>query len=41
MTTPPAAKLVVKAEWHCRPVSMGMVAQLEVTTTKQENARFL
>jgi len=31
MATPPAAKLQVEAEWPPRPVSVGMVAQLEVS----------
>jgi len=31
MATPPAAKLVVEAEWPRRPVSVGMVAQFEVS----------
>jgi len=31
MATPPAATLVVEAEWPRRPVSVGMVAQLEVS----------
>jgi len=31
MATPPAAKLVVEAEWPRWPVSVGMVAQLEVS----------
>jgi len=31
MTTPPAAKLVVEDEWPRRLVSVGMVAQLEVS----------
>jgi len=31
MATPPAATLVVEAEWPHRPVSVGMVAQLEVS----------
>jgi len=31
MATPPAATLVVEAEWPRQPVSVGMVAQLEVS----------
>jgi len=31
MATPPATKLVVEAEWPRRPVSVGMVAQREVS----------
>ena len=31
MAMPPAAKLVVEAEWPRRPVSVGMVAQFEVS----------
>jgi len=31
MATPPAATLVVEAEWPRRPVSVGMVAQLEAS----------
>ena len=31
MATPPAATLVVETEWPRRPVSVGMVAQLEVS----------
>jgi len=31
MATPPAAKLVVEAEWPRWPVSVGMVTQLEVS----------
>jgi len=31
MATPPAATLLVEAEWPRRPVSVGMVAQLEVS----------
>jgi len=31
MATPPEATLVVEAEWLRRPVSVGMVAQLEVS----------
>jgi len=31
MATPPAATLVVEVEWPRQPVSVGMVAQLEVS----------
>jgi len=31
MATPPAATLVVEAEWPRLPLSVGMVAQLEVS----------
>jgi len=31
MATPPAATLVVEAEWPRRPVSVGMVAQFDVS----------
>ena len=32
MATPPATKLVVEVEWSRRPVSVGMVAQVEVSS---------